>query len=241
MPRANRYFLPGHVWHITHRCHKQEFLLRFAKDRRIWVHWLYQARKRYDLCVLNYIVTSNHIHLLVLDRGSGEIASSMQLIAGRVAQQYNHRKSRKGAYWEDRYHATAVQTDGHLARCMVYIDLNMVRAGVVEHPSDWAQAGYNEIQSLQQRYRCIDVPTLTTILGFTDSKTLRTSLRKRVDQALIEGKLDRNPTWTQSIAVGQREYLEKIAHKLKISHPGREIKCGDDCLFLREESGPYFC
>ena len=30
MPRANRYFLPGHVWHITHRCHKKEFLLKFA-------------------------------------------------------------------------------------------------------------------------------------------------------------------------------------------------------------------
>ena len=34
MPRANRCFLPGHVWHITHRCHKQEFLLKFARDRQ---------------------------------------------------------------------------------------------------------------------------------------------------------------------------------------------------------------
>ena len=59
--------------------------------------------------------------------------------------------------------------------------------------------------------------------------------------ALVDGELERNPTWTQSIAVGQREYLEKIAHKLKISHPGREIKREDDCLFLRDESGPYHC
>ena len=36
MPRANRYFLPGHVWHITHRCHKKEFLLKFSKDRKRW-------------------------------------------------------------------------------------------------------------------------------------------------------------------------------------------------------------
>ena len=41
MPRANRYFLPGHVWHITHRCHKKEFLLKFAKDRKRWLHWLF--------------------------------------------------------------------------------------------------------------------------------------------------------------------------------------------------------
>jgi len=41
MPRANRYFLPGHVWHITHRCHNKEFLLKFAKDRKRWLHWLF--------------------------------------------------------------------------------------------------------------------------------------------------------------------------------------------------------
>jgi REP element-mobilizing transposase RayT len=37
MARANRHILPGHVWHITHRCHKREFLLKFAKDRKRWV------------------------------------------------------------------------------------------------------------------------------------------------------------------------------------------------------------
>ncbi len=127
MPRANRCFLPDHVWHITHRCHKKEFLLKFARDRRRWLHWLFEAKKRFDLCVLNYIVTSNHIHLLVRDRGDGEIARCMQLIAGRTGQEYNQRKGRKGAYWEDRYHATAVDTEDYLARCLVYIDLNMVR------------------------------------------------------------------------------------------------------------------
>jgi len=47
MPRANRYFLPDHVWHITHGCHKKEFLLKFAKDRKRWLHWLFEARKRF--------------------------------------------------------------------------------------------------------------------------------------------------------------------------------------------------
>ena len=239
MPRAHRYFLPGHVWHITHRCHKQQFLLKFAKDRRAWVYWLYQARKRYDLCVLNYVVTSNHVHLLVKDMGRGEIAHSMQLIAGRVAQQFNRRKSRKGAYWEDRYHATAVQADGHLARCMVYIDLNMVRAGAVEHPSDWMHAGYNEIQSLQKRYRCIDVPALAALLGFSEADSLRDGLRAWVNQALAKGDLARHPAWTQSIAVGQREYLDTIGGELQASHPGRVIDGDGDILCLREEPNTY--
>jgi putative transposase len=74
---------------------KNEFLLKFAKDRKCWLHWLFEARKRFGLCVLNYIITSNHIHLLVCDRGQGEIKKSMQLVAGRTAQEYNQRKDRK--------------------------------------------------------------------------------------------------------------------------------------------------
>jgi putative transposase len=99
MPRANRYFIPGYVWHITHRCHKKEFLLKFSKDRECWLHWLFEAKKRYGLCILNYVVTSNHIHLLVKDTGDNVISQSMQLIAGRTAQEYNIRKERKCAYW----------------------------------------------------------------------------------------------------------------------------------------------
>ncbi len=129
MPRANRHFVPGYVWHITHRCHERAFLLKFARDRRRYLRWLFEAKKRFGLCILDYVVTSNHIHLLVKDRGEGDIARSMQLVAGRTGQEFNRRKLRQGAFWEDRYHATAVDRDEHLQRCLVYIDLNMVRAG----------------------------------------------------------------------------------------------------------------
>jgi hypothetical protein len=61
--------------------------------------------------------------MLVVDTGEQTIPISLQLIAGRTAQEFNIRKRRKGAFWEDRYHATAVQTDEHLAKCLVYIDL----------------------------------------------------------------------------------------------------------------------
>ena len=56
------------------------------------MRWLLEAKKRYGLCVLNDIVTSNHIHLLVQDTNENVIPQLMQLIAGRCAQWYNQRK-----------------------------------------------------------------------------------------------------------------------------------------------------
>ena len=52
MPRANRHFLTGLVWHITHRCHKRQFLLKFKKNRQQWLRWLQQARMRYRKTVV---------------------------------------------------------------------------------------------------------------------------------------------------------------------------------------------
>jgi len=94
------------------------------------------------------MVTSNHIHLLVSDNGGRNvIPDSIKLVAGRTGQEYNVRKKRKGAFSEDRYHATAVESNRYLRQCITYIDMNMVRAGVVEHATQWEFCGYNEIQS----------------------------------------------------------------------------------------------
>jgi Transposase IS200 like len=88
----------------------------------------FRGKKSFGLSVLNYMITSNHVHLLIKDTGPNVIADNMQLIAGRTAQEYNQRKDRQRAFWEDRYHATAIEADEHLHRCLIYIDLNMVRA-----------------------------------------------------------------------------------------------------------------
>ena len=103
MARANRHFIPGYIWHLTHRYHKREFLLKFASDRSRWRQLLFEARKLYGVSISNYTVTSNHIHLIVTDSGSPEsISRTMQYVAGKTGQEYNRRKKHKGAFWQDR-------------------------------------------------------------------------------------------------------------------------------------------
>ena len=125
--------------------------------------------------------------MLVYDRKEGVIPKSIQLIAGRTGREYNIRKNRKGAFWEDRYHATAVKTDGHFVKCLAYIDLNMVQAGVVQHPSEWGFGGYAEIQNPKQRYSIINRRELGNLLGIKDDIQLMESHRRWVDEILEKG------------------------------------------------------
>jgi REP element-mobilizing transposase RayT len=240
MARAKRHYIPGYVWHITHRCHKREFLLKFSKDRRRYLQWLYQARKRYGLTILNYMVTCNHIHLLVFDDGDRNvIPSSMQLVAGRTGQEYNQRKGRKGAYWEDRYHATAVEAGGHLARCLVYIDTNMVRAGVVSHPSMWSFSGYNEIQEPRKKNILIDYERLQKLLGSSSYEQLRASHQGWIAEYLGTDTKYRQEEWTGSIAVGGRSFLENVKALLGLRAKGRDVVEGCAGYQLREDSVRY--
>ena len=239
MPRANRYFLPGEVWHLTHRCHKQEFLLKFERDRLRWRYWLYQAKKRYGLSVLNYICTSNHVHLLVRNAGNNTISKSMQLIAGRTAQEYNQRKSRKGAFWEDRYHATAVSTDQHLAQCLVYIDLNMLRAGAVYHPSLWKVSGYNEIQQPPSRYRIIDHQILAELFNLRDATSLQQYHDEWVETQLAKEQPKRDPKWTQALAVGSETFVKNFQKQQNIKARYRTIKNTDDTFTVKEPRTAY--
>ena len=239
MPRANRYFLPGHVWHLTHRCHQKHFLLKFTRDRRRYLHWVFEAKKRFGLAVLNYIVTSNHVHLLVKDTGPNVIAQSMQLIAGCTAHEYNQRKGRQGAFWEDRYHATVIEVDEHLHRCLVYIDLNMVRAGVVNHPAQWPHSGYREIQEPPERYAIIDLRGLMTLCGFGAVEDFRRAHRQWVEEALSSETAVRDDRWSQAIAVGSLSFVDKVKNELGVKAMYREVAQGGGMYTLREPSEAY--
>ena len=239
MPRANRHFVAGQIWHITQRCHQRHFLLRFDVDRRRWLYWLFQARRRYGLSVLNYVVTSNHVHLLVHDHGNDAIADAMQLIAGRTAQEYNHRHDRHGAFWEDRYHATAVAGETHLSRCMLYIDMNMVRAGAVTDPADWTASGYHETQHPRRRGARLDHPRLCELLGFDTLGQLQHARRERVAERIAAGVDLRDPVWTESVAVGSLDYTLLMRRALAYSNPGREPHPEPDGWSLREHPARY--
>lgn len=240
MPRANRYFTPRQIWHITHRCHNRDFLFRFRNDRIRWMQWLFHAKKRFEILILNYIVTSNHIHLLLADSKDGKnIPQFMQLLQGRTAQEYNLKKNRKGAFWEDRYHATAIESGEHLIRCMIYLSLNMVRAGVVNDPIHWKESGYYEIQYPKKRCAIITYNELLKLLNIGTIDQLQKNQQQWINNAMEEKNLLRDSKWSEAIAVGSEKYLENIRHQLSFRVKNRTIKKSGEEYELSESEIPY--
>jgi len=239
MPRANRYILPGHVCHLTHRCHNQSFLLRFVRDRRAYRERLRIAAKNDKVRLLNDCITSNHVHLLLEADCVEQVSSLMQSIEGEFAEYYNRRKKRSGAFWQGRYWCTMVDNDRYLWDCMKYIDLNMIRAGVVTHPSEWEWCGYREIMGERKRYCLLDEDAILRRHGNAAMSGFRENYRHEIEKAIASRDLARNPIWTQSIAVGSQSFVKEIESQ---TQNRRELIVESDpsnCWLVKEAEVAY--
>jgi len=211
MPRRRRGLLDRTCYHITHRCHQREFLLKFEIDRNKYLEILFRTKQRYKVDFLDYMITSNHVHLLIWSRAGQEIPRALQYVQGQFAQYYNQRKKRQGAFWRDRYHTTIIQSGYHLSRCLFYIDLNMVRAGAVDHPEKWKHCGYQELINARKRYRIINQRRLLQCLQIGgDPVSFMDWYRRTLEEKVKSIYRVRESYWTEAYAIGDEKWLKGI-------------------------------
>lgn len=241
MPRANRYIVSGQIYHITHRCHNRSYLFKFAKDRNVYRSMLRDRLNQHAVSCLGYCITSNHTHLLLKVEGFAQdvLGRFMQTLEGDFAQHYNLRKKRKGAFWSDRYHAVMIDSGDYLSRCMRYIDLNMVRAGVVRDPSEWAWCGFQEIAGHRERFRLIDREALTLAVAPGREWTqMAAHYVESVRMALQTRQVVREACWTESLAVGGERFIQEIGSRIA-NRMNVETVQAHGIWMVRESPSPY--
>jgi putative transposase len=81
MARAHRLKVQGGIFHITHRWHNRAFLLKFARDREAYRAKMREALGQFEICLLNYTITRNHVHLLVDAENRFEVSGFIQKVA----------------------------------------------------------------------------------------------------------------------------------------------------------------
>ena len=155
-----RKFQEGRSYHVTHRCHNREFLLKTDIDRKEYIRLMWDAHGRWDVSILSYMLTSNHVHLLLSSPSLEDMSGFMAHVSGGMSHFYNRRKKRRGSFWECRYRATLIQDGSHLSRCLFYIAMNMVKAKIVKHPCEWDWSSHHELCGGRQRYRLLDIDRL---------------------------------------------------------------------------------
>lgn len=142
MPRRARKWIRDVPLHITQRGNNRAACFFADEDYRFYLHWLRLNASNYDCAIHAYVLMTNHVHLLLTPHGEGAASRLMQSLGRRYVQYVNRVYRRSGTLWEGRYKASLVDAERYLMSCYRYIELNPVRAGMVDHPVEYAWSSY---------------------------------------------------------------------------------------------------
>ncbi len=142
MPRRPRLLIDGVPLHIIQRGNNRHACFDADGDYWFYLEWLEEYAKKHGCAVHAYTLMTNHVHLLLSAKTPDSPAVLMKALGQRYVQYINRQYRRSGTLWEGRYRSCLIQQDAYLMGCQRYIELNPVRAGMVEHPGEYRWSSY---------------------------------------------------------------------------------------------------
>lgn len=210
MPRRSRIHLDGVPLHIVQRGHNREPCFFAEDDYSSYLHWLGEALRKSE-CVLHaYVLMTNHVHLLVTPKKAEAVPNLIISLGRRYVQYINRSYGRTGTLWDSRYKSSLVQAETYLLACQRYIELNPVRAGMVDDPAYYRWTSYRA-NALGQPDARLTAHPLYRALGRNDKErqaAYRALFRSHLNRAAID---DIRLALNQGQPVGNARFYAKIA------------------------------
>jgi REP element-mobilizing transposase RayT len=141
MSRPLRIEFPGAIYHVTSRGDRREPIFVDDDDRQALLQVLQQATERFDAQVLSYCLMGNHYHL-VLHTRQANLSRLMRHLNGVYTQMFNRRHGKVGHLFQGRFKAVLVDRDNYLLEVCRYVELNPLRASLVDAPERWPWSSY---------------------------------------------------------------------------------------------------
>jgi len=188
MPRRPRTHLDDVPLHIVQRGHNREPCFFAEEDYFIYLHWLGEALKETGCALHAYALMTNHVHLLLTPVDATLVPRLMISLGRRYVQYVNTTYRRTGTLWDSRYKSSLIQAETYLLTCMRYIELNPVRAAMVDDPAHYRWNSYRA-NALGQTSDLLVPHAVFLGLGRDDAarrQAYRTLFRPHLEQAAID-------------------------------------------------------
>ena len=166
MARLPRLTLADYPHHVILRGNNRQMIFSGEPDMRRMLGLLEEHSVVQGVDIHAYVLMGNHMHLLLTPRRDRAMSLMMQAVGRSYVRTYNQAHGRTGTLWEGRYRSSLIQTERYLLTCMAYIDLNPVRAGMVEAPQDYPWSSHAHYTG-RQHQRLLTPPALYWELGNT--------------------------------------------------------------------------
>ena len=227
MPRRPRITLPGVPLHLIQRGNNRQACSFADEDRRVYLDCLTDYAAESGCAVHAYVLMTNHVHLLLTPRTAEGAGQLMKRLGQRYVQYVNRRYRRSGTLWEGRFRSCLVQHEAYLLTCYRYIELNPVRAKMVERPGAHPWSSYHA--NARGKQDALITPHDSYLALDRDATRRRAAYRALVRRRLAPDLVDGLRRATNgNFAFGderfQTEVAAKLGRRVTPGRPGRPRK-----------------
>ena len=212
MARHPRLALPGYPHHVIQRGNNRQPIVLDEADRKMLYSLWLEESPRHKVAVNAYVLLDNHFHLLLTPPSEEAMSLMMQSVGRSYVRYFNKRHNRTGTLWEGRYKSSVLDSEAYLLTCMSYIDLNPVRAGIVDAPENFDWSSYKHLIG-QKIDKLVTPHALYWGLGNTPfsreaayaefvSSGLSATIQKDLTESVLKGRV-----------VGRPEFLKTLQKK----------------------------
>lgn len=188
MPRLPRLEAKGLPQHIIQRGNNRQLCFASEDDFVAYAGWLRKYAKKYEVDIHAWVFMSNHVHLLLTAHIDYGVSNLMQALGRQYVRYFNSQYKRTGTLWEGRFKSCLIQDERYLLECYRYIELNPVRAKMVEAPSEYKWSSHST-NAHGVRSSLLTPHPIYLSLGNSESERLRAYrlfFKGQVDPMLID-------------------------------------------------------
>lgn len=213
MARLPRFVIPGQPQHVIIRGVNREAIFYKDEDYTFYLDKLKYACEQYHCQLHAYVLMTNHVHLLLTPKTETSIGKTIQSIGRYYVQYFNYHYKRTGTLWEGRYKATLIDSETYLLTCYRYIELNPVRAKMVNHPSEypWSSYSYNGQGEVSQNITPHRLYLKLAKTAEARQKAYRSLFQSQLSDQLLDNiRESTNKAWV----LGSHRFKQQIEKKL---------------------------
>ena len=166
-----------------------------------------------------------------------DVSEYMRNIQSAFARWFNRSQRRRGRFWADRFKSVYLEDARAVLDCMLYVELNPVRAGLVERPEEWRGSSIHLREIGEDAW----LSPLTSFIDGAGKKRALTEFRERlyyrgsvptrpgqaaISQAVLEAEVARGFAtggvyrkrlgyFVDGLAIGTEEFIRAQLERLR--------------------------
>lgn len=217
MSRPLRIEFEGAVYHVTSRGDRREPIFADDTDRQRLLAIVGQAMERFEARVYAYCLMGNHYHF-VLCTAQPNLSRLMRHVNGVYTQDFNRRHDKVGHLFQGRFKAVLVDRDAYLLEVCRYVELNPVRAGLVDEPRAWRWSSHAANAGLAPAPEWLDTATLHGHWLGRDPRNAADRRRAAARHARFVAEGRDQPLWSQAlqqqIFLGDDDFVARMQQRM---------------------------